>query len=154
MNSLFTSTMFWALPEHTAETILHSLAESLEKHSEGASPAGAQEGSSVKRQDDTLSASAGALVAGSGAPVPSSGVAVISIEGVLTKKTQYSLWTGQRLTSGYTDIRAAIEDALSDSKVRAILLDIDSPVTDRFSREDAEGLTAFALALENAVRWH
>lgn len=119
--------MFWALPEHTAETILHSLAESLEKHPEGASPAGAQEGSSVKRQDDTLSASAGALVAGSGAPVPSSGVAVISVEGVLTKKTQWNLWTGERLTTGYSSIRAAIENALSDSKVRAILLDIDSP---------------------------
>ena len=127
MNSLFASTMFWALPEHTAETILHSLAEGLEKSSEGASPAGVKEGSSVKRQDDTLSASAGALVAGSGAPVPSSGVAVISIEGVLTKRTQYSFWTGERLTSGYASIRAAIESALSDSKVGAILLDIDSP---------------------------
>lgn len=126
MNSLFASTMFWALPEHTAETILHSLAESLEKHPEGSSPAGAQEGSSVKRQDDTLSASAGALVAGSGAPVPTSGVAVISVEGVLTKKTQYGFW-GDRLTAGYSGIRAAIEDALSDRKVDAILLDIDSP---------------------------
>lgn len=126
MNSLFASTMFWALPEHTAETILHSLAESLEKLPEGASPAGAKEGSSVKRQDDTLSASAGALVAGSGAPVPSSGVAVIPVDGVLTKKTQYGFW-GDRLTTGYNSIRAAIEDALSDSKVRAILLDIDSP---------------------------
>lgn len=126
-NSLFATTMFWALPEQNAETILFSLAESLEKFPEGALPSGtAKEGSSSKMQDDTLSASAGALVAGSGAPVPSSGVAVISVDGVLTKKTQYGFW-GDRLTTGYSSIRAAIENALSDSKVRAILLDIDSP---------------------------
>lgn len=126
-NSLFATTMFWALPEQNAETILFSLAESLEKLPEGALPSGAvKEGSSAKMQDDTLSASAGALVAGSGAPVPSSGVAVISVDGVLTKKTQYGFW-GDRLTTGYSSIRAAIENALSDSKVRAILLDIDSP---------------------------
>lgn len=126
-NSLFATTMFWALPEQNAETILYSLAESLEKLPEGSFPSGtAKEGSSSKMQDDTLSASAGVLVAGSGAPVPSSGVAVISVDGVLTKKTQYGFW-GDRLTTGYSSIRAAIESALSDSKVRAILLDIDSP---------------------------
>lgn len=118
-NSLLASNVFWAVPETSAEDLLLSLAESLAK----LPPEGRAD--SRKKQDDTLSASAGALVSGSGAPVPASGVAVISVDGLLAKRTEYSWFS--RLTLGYADIRAAIENALSDSKVRAIMLDIDSP---------------------------
>ena len=40
----------------------------------------------------------------------------------------------------------------SKGKVVAVM-DIDSPVFDRFSREDEEGLSEFARTLEEIVRW-
>lgn len=49
-----------------------------------------------------------------------SGVAVINVRGVLTKRGGY--WT-----LGYEQIRAKMEAALADSAVRTILLNIDSP---------------------------
>lgn len=40
----------------------------------------------------------------------------------------------------------------SKGKVVAVM-DIDSPVFDRFSREDEEGLSEFARTLEEILRW-
>lgn len=119
-HSLLASNVFWAVPETSAEDLLLSLAESLAT----LPPEGRAD--SRKKQDDTLSASAGALVSGSGAPVCSGTVAVIPVSGVLTKRSQFNFW-GERLTTGYESIRSTIESALLDSSVRAIMLDIDSP---------------------------
>ena len=119
-HSLFAPDTFWALPETGAADLLAGLAEALEK----LPPEGSAE--SPKRQDDTLSASAGVLVPDASAPVRPGKVAVISFSGVLTRHDQYSFFGG-RVSTGYRSIRAAVENALADDDVHAILLDVDSP---------------------------
>ena len=53
------------------------------------------------------------------------GVAVIGVQGTLLKKdTWMSTWSG---CTSYQSIQRQVTDAVNDARVRAILLDIDSP---------------------------
>lgn len=65
------------------------------------------------------------------APAPpytvQNGVAVIRISGVIDRTARISFFTGQPYTEGQDRIRRAVEAALGDSTVRAILLSINSP---------------------------
>lgn len=54
------------------------------------------------------------------------GVAIIPVVGTLLHRDAYSYWSGQRLPS-YQSIADMIEDAVTDSNIKAVLLDVDSP---------------------------
>lgn len=54
-------------------------------------------------------------------------VAIIDVSGPIDRKARISFWTGLPYTAGQDKIRAAIETALADREVGAILLSIDSP---------------------------
>ncbi len=55
------------------------------------------------------------------------GVAVIPVNGTITRKEVMSRWTGRPVTAGQDTILDALERALTDYSVTSILLDIDSP---------------------------
>lgn len=55
------------------------------------------------------------------------GVAIIDVNGPIDRKARISFWTGLPYTAGQDKIRSAIEAALADREVGAILLSIDSP---------------------------
>lgn len=55
------------------------------------------------------------------------GIAVISISGVIDRVARISFFTGLPFTQGQDTIRGALEAAMSDSKVKGILLSINSP---------------------------
>lgn len=54
-------------------------------------------------------------------------VAVIRVRGPLDRESAVSSWTGKRLSTGYDDIRSAVETAAADPSASAILLALDSP---------------------------
>lgn len=54
------------------------------------------------------------------------GVAIIPVVGTLLHRDAYSYWSGQRPPS-YQSIADMIEDAVTDSNIKAVLLDVDSP---------------------------
>lgn len=54
-------------------------------------------------------------------------VAVISIHAAIDRQTFVGWWSGDIFAIGQDAIRAAIDGALADSSIRAILLSIDSP---------------------------
>lgn len=124
MNKIFASSSFWALPENSAEIILRELlmsarganADALRHESDSHVHSSCCDASASQSKQ----AQVGAPVDGTGAPAQS-GVAVIRIEGPLVNGGSW-LWF-----TGYDDVRGAIEAALADSSVKAILLDIDSP---------------------------
>lgn len=55
------------------------------------------------------------------------GVAIIDVSGPIDRRARISFWSGLPYTAGQDAIRDAIEAALSDRAVGAILLSIDSP---------------------------
>ncbi|EFL85829.2 signal peptide peptidase SppA, 36K type [Desulfovibrio sp. 3_1_syn3] len=54
-------------------------------------------------------------------------VAVVRVRGPLDRETAVSGWTGKRLSTGYGDIRSAMETAAADPSATALLLALDSP---------------------------
>lgn len=54
-------------------------------------------------------------------------VAVVRVRGPLDRETAVSGWTGKRLSTGYGDIRSAVETAAADPSATAVLLALDSP---------------------------
>lgn len=110
---------FWALPADRAEMILRSLL--LDTHmTENFStpPAGAEKLALLGEKSSS----------GDGLPdLRSGGVAVLAISGTLTRTTQYSWWSGQPVSTGYDAIRSQLLKLAADPRVKAIVLDIDSP---------------------------
>ena len=54
-------------------------------------------------------------------------MAIIDVSGTIDRRVRISFWSGLPYTAGQDAIRDAIEAALSDRAVGAILLSIDSP---------------------------
>ena len=55
------------------------------------------------------------------------GVAVIDVFGPITRKTQYSFWSGAPVSAGQDEIARSLDKALQDRAVRSILLNFNSP---------------------------
>ena len=69
-------------------------------------------------------------VSGSGsvsAKISKDGIAVIPVQGILSKEGITSFWTGNKLSQGYRDIKQAVVSAAEDPAVKAVVLKIDSP---------------------------
>lgn len=63
-----------------------------------------------------------------GLPVTMSGnVAVVSIDGPLTRSTVYSWWSGEALSTGYDALMQTLQTLMDAPGVRGIVLDINSP---------------------------
>lgn len=109
---------FWALPHHSAAEILRAFHPQCE-HSTPPHRAG-----HPTPEAAVLSPAAASTTT----PKPytvQKGVAIISISGAITRKSSwYSSWFGQ---TGQDNIRTALDAALADKSVKAILLDINSP---------------------------
>lgn len=104
---------FWALLPDTAEDILRALAREKDM------------------ADSPVNPQAFSYLQGGGSDKPpyalENGVAIIGIEGPIDRKARISFWSGLPYTAGQDAIRSAIEAALADREVSAILLSIDSP---------------------------
>ena len=104
----------WALMPDAAQPVLTEIASSLapgrEAQGEGAALFGSPEASKDEER--------GFVVVG--------GVAVINISGPIMRSGMWS-WAGRRISQGQDGIARALEFALADRSVRAILLDINSP---------------------------
>lgn len=107
----------WALPPTLAQNVLAELGKHLR------SP----EGEAHQRHP-------GAAFSAAGQPGPAdkgyavkNRVAVINVSGPITRRSTYSLWSGEQITAGQDYILAALETALADASVRSILLNINSP---------------------------
>ncbi len=55
------------------------------------------------------------------------GVAIIGIRGTIARNSMYSFWSGEILRQGQDAIKLALVEALQDARVKAILLNINSP---------------------------
>lgn len=55
------------------------------------------------------------------------GVAVIPVQGAITRSTEFSWWSGRPASQGQDTIRKSLDAALADQSVRSILLDVNSP---------------------------
>lgn len=103
-----TNSRFWALQPEAAQTVFLSLRERLSHQPE---------------PDASLCIETPPKV--TTRYVVNNGVAVLAINGPITKTTRY--YNGQPYTCGQSDIAVALSLALADTSVEAILLDIDSP---------------------------
>ena len=99
---------FWALDAGTAETVLRGIELGLAERPEGASARAV-----ATEQGGTMSARRGT-------------VAVVGIDGPLSRTTVQSFW-GDTLATGYDALKTTIGVLLEDPGVSAILLNIDSP---------------------------
>lgn len=100
---------FWALDAGTAETVLRGIEIGLADRPDNA-------GARVMASDDP----------GSSMSVRRDSVAVVGIDGPLSRATVTSWW-GDVLATGYDAIKSTLAVLLNDPGVSAILLNIDSP---------------------------
>lgn len=67
-------------------------------------------------------------IANAALPVTMAGkVAVVSIDGPLTRSTAYSWWSGEALSVGYDGLMQTLQTLMDAPGVRGIVLDINSP---------------------------
>lgn len=100
---------FWALEAGTAETVLRGIELGLSERPDNA-------GSQVMASEDS----------GSSMSVRRGSVAVIGIDGPLSRTTVTNWW-GEVLATGYDVLKSTIGLLTDDPNVSAILLNIDSP---------------------------
>lgn len=102
----------WALQSESAQEILRGLHHELAAHFDNAPRA---------------------FILDASSPAPSlpysiqDGIAVIAISGVIDRKARISFFTGLPFTEGQDRIKGALEAAMSDPKVKGILLSVNSP---------------------------
>lgn len=102
----------WALQTESAQEILRGIHEELSAHFNNAPRAFLLDASApAQRQPYAIQ----------------NGIAVISISGVIDRVARISFFTGLPFTQGQDTIRGTLEAAMSDSKVKGILLSINSP---------------------------
>ncbi len=109
-----TSTLHWALAPEFAEGVAGLYRRSLEITAQGQAAPVHAETPSPADIARCISRRAGS-------------VAVISIEGPIDRTSRVGWWSGNIFAVGQNAIRLAVEGALQDGAVRAVLLSVDSP---------------------------
>lgn len=111
-NAPVMTSFYWCLDERCAGDVIDRL----------------MKGADIQPDTEVRASANAGNPAHAGLPVTMSGnVAVVSIDGPLTRSTVYSWWSGEALSTGYDALMQTLQTLMDAPGVRGIVLDINAP---------------------------